>query len=229
MIALLLLLAQVSFAQTETLDARAQTGYADQGNSHTAGKAVRPIVGTKDGLLGVATLGDITHNCYSATASSASYASTTDLFTLAGNASNTVLLHQIRITCTQTTAGQVTLSILKRSVADTSGTSSTINDVPLDANYSASTSNMLSWSAAPTRGALISSLDIASIGCMASATASPNDIYVSPSSWLTHPVVLRGTAQNVAVSLAAAGDGSGTTVSGGNFNVQMTWCEVTTP
>lgn len=150
-------------------------------------------------------------------------ASATDIALINGNATNTVLLYGIRVSCTQTTAGIVTLHIIKRSTANSGGTSAGMTEIPLDSNYAAASTAALTYSANPTPGTSVGNIDTSKIGCMAAATATPNDIYISPASWRTNPVVLRGTAQGVAVNLG------GVTVSGGNFAVTFEWRETTNP
>jgi hypothetical protein len=56
--------------------------------------------------------------------------STTDNAVMPGNATNTVLVTRILVTCTQTTAGQINVELLKRSTADSSGTSAAMTAVP---------------------------------------------------------------------------------------------------
>jgi hypothetical protein len=146
--------------------------------------------------------------------------STTDNFVLPGNASNTVLVTRITLTCTQTTAGQVSVELLKRSTADTSGTSSNTTAVADDSSYAASASVPKSYTGTgPSVGTAVGDLDNAQIGCMAAATATPNDIYIFRPA---KPIVLRGTAQQLAINLGGA-------LSGGTITITADWMETTTP
>ena len=146
--------------------------------------------------------------------------STTDNFVLPGNASNTVLVTRITLTCTQTTAGEIGVELVKRSTADTSGTSSNITAVPDDSNYAAGVSVPKSYTGTgPSVGTAVGDLDNAQIGCMAPGTATPNDIYVFRPA---KPIVLRGTAQQIAINLGGA-------LSGGTITVTADWMETTTP
>lgn len=146
--------------------------------------------------------------------------STTDNAVMPGNATNTVILTKVTVTCTQTTAGILNVELLKRSAADTGGTSAAMTAVPDDSNYAAAVSAPLSYTGTgPSVGAAVGDLDNAQVGCMAAATASANDIYVFKPA---KPIVLRGTAQQVAVNLGGA-------VTGGNITVTFDWLETTTP
>jgi hypothetical protein len=201
-----------------TLDGIAQTSY-NNGAASTQGRDVAPNVGT-DGLLWVASLPAIRPASYVASKKFAA-SSTTDNAVMPGNASNTVLLTAIRLTCTQTTAGNINVEIIKRSAADTSGTSAAMIAVPDDSNYSAASSAPLSYTGTgPSVGAAVGDIDNAQIGCMAPATATPNDIYLL--NRRQKPIVLRGTSQQVAVNTGNAA------LSGGNLTVTFEWIETAT-
>lgn len=207
-----------------TLDCIYRTDYHG-GAAGTAGNNGAPDCGT-DGLLHTAQLPAIRPASYHASGQVASAATATDIATMPGNASNIVLLTRIQVTCTQTTAGNIVLSVLKRSTADTVGTSSAMTVVPDDSNYSAGASAPKVWTANPTKGTLVGTLDTYKLGCMATATATPNDLYVL--NLRQKPIVLRGTAQEVEINLGAPVDGTGTTITGGSFDVTFEWMEVTT-
>jgi hypothetical protein len=201
-----------------TLDGIAQTSY-NNGTAATQGRDVAPNVGT-DGLLWTAALPAIRPASFVASKKFAA-SSTTDNAVMPGNASNTVLLTAIKVTCTQTTAGNISVEILKRSAADTAGTSAAMTAVPDDSNYSAAVSAPLSYTGTgPSVGAAVGDVDNAQIGCMAAATATPNDIYIL--NRRQKPIVLRGVAQQVAVNTGNAA------ISGGNLTVTFEWIETAT-
>lgn len=146
--------------------------------------------------------------------------SATDIAVLPGNATNTVIVTQIMMSCTQTTAGIQTVQLIKRSSADSGGTSSSMTAVPLDSNDSAAVSAPLVYTANPTTGTAVGNIDTELIGMMAPATATPNDIYF----WrpaMGQSVVLRGTAQQLALNL------NSTTISGASCDVNFQWIETT--
>jgi hypothetical protein len=124
------------------------------------------------------------------------------------------------ISCTQTTAGTVHFSLIKRSAADTGGTSASMTAVPDDANYAAAVSAPLSYTGTgPTAGAAVGDVDDAIIGCNATTTAGPNDIYILNRQ--NKPIVLRGTAQQLAINSNGA-------ITGGELTVKFEWVETTT-
>jgi hypothetical protein len=198
-----------------TLPAIAQSGM----NSATAGRNTALNTSSGSGNLLAAFVPESGLPSYSASAVVSSAASATDIAILNGNATNTVLLTEIRVSCTQSTAGIVQLHIIKRSTANSGGTSSGMTEVPDDSAYSAASSAGLTYTANPTPGTTVGDLDVVKLGCMATGTAAPNDIYIA--NFRQKPIVLRGTAQGVAVNL------NGATVSGGSFAITYKWLEVT--
>lgn len=150
-----------------------------------------------------------------ATASSA-----TDIAVLPGNATNTVIVSRVSMSCIQTTAGIIDVQLIKRSTADSGGTSGAMTVVPLDSGNAAGVSAPLTYTANPTLGTTVGSIDTQKIGVMAAATATPNDVYI----WTPAPgqsVVLRGTAQQLAINL------NGVTVSGSSCDINFQWVETT--
>lgn len=201
-----------------TLPCIARTDYAG-GTASTAGNNAAPDCGT-DGLFHVAALPAMRPASYHANANFAA-SSTTDNSVLPGNASNTVLVTKVTVSCTQTTAGIVLMKVIKRSSADSGGTSASITAVPDDSNYTAAASAPLSYtSTGPTVGTAVGNVDTYYLGCLASGTATANDIYIL--NLRQKPIVLRGTAQQLAVNFNNAA------LTGGNLNVTFEWIEVTT-
>lgn len=196
-----------------TLPAIAESGY----NASTVGRNTALRTLDKTGALMAWAGPDSSLESYSASAVVASAASATDIAVLPGNATTTVLVTEVRVSCTQTTAGIIQLHIIKRSSADTAGTSVAMTEVPDDANYSAADSAALTYTANPTLGGTVGDIDIVKLGCMATSTATPNDIWIG--NYRQKPIVLRGTAQQLAVNLNAA------TVSGGSFTITYKWIE----
>lgn len=195
----------------------AQTSYSG-GTAATAGNNSALNVGT-DGLLWTAALPAIRPASYTASSKFAA-SSTTDNACLPGNASNTVLLTELRVSGVQTTAGILNAEIIKRSTADTAGTSASMTVVPDDSNYAAGSSAPLSYTGTgPTVGTAVGDIDNAEIGFMAAGTAAPNDIYVG--NFRMKPIVLRGTAQEACVNLGGA-------VTGGTMTVTFKWIETAT-
>ena len=147
-------------------------------------------------------------------------ASATDIFTITGVAGKTVRITRIEVSGTQTTAGQVDVIILKRSTADTAGTSTAPTIVPHDRNNPAAGATVLAYTANPTTGNLVGNLRAGKLFVAAPATASPTTVLAFD--YGTRPsqaLVLRGTGDVIAVNLNAA------TVTGGSFNIGVEWTE----
>jgi hypothetical protein len=206
-----------AWAQQPVTPGIAQTDPAN-GSAPSQGIAIAPNVFT-DGNLGVDIQPALRPLSFAASKSFAG-SSTTDNAVLPGNASNTVLVTRVLVSCTQTTAGIITLSLVKRSAADTSGTSASMTAVPDDSTFSAAISAPVSYTGTgPTVGTAVGNVDTYQLGCMATSTASPNDIYILDRR--LKPIVLRGTAQQLAVNFGGA-------ITGGNLTVTFEWEEIKT-
>jgi hypothetical protein len=190
------------------------------GTATTAGRLVFLDCGT-DGNLHVTSLPDLSLKRYRASSKFAA-SSTTDNWRINGNASNTVIVTKLSVTCTETTAGQVSVQLIKRSTAGSGGTAASVTAVPLDSNKAAASSVVNSYTGTgPTVGTAVGDLDDAQFGCMASGTATPNDIYIPAISPSAPLAVLRGTAEGLALNFGGA-------ITGGNLTVSVEWSEVTT-
>jgi hypothetical protein len=210
-------LIESGWAQQPVSPGMTQTDPAN-GSAYSQGTQQMPNVGT-DGNAWVAIQPALRPASFVASKSFAG-SSTTDNAVLPGDASNTVLVTRVIVSCVQTTAGNIVLNIVKRSAADTSGTSSAMTAVPDDSTFSAAVSAPLSYTGTgPSVGAAVGNVDTYQLGCMATSTASPNDIYILDRR--LKPIVLRGTAQQLAVNFGGA-------ITGGNLTVTFEWEEVKT-
>jgi hypothetical protein len=189
------------------------------GGAYTQGNDAAPNCGT-DGNFWVSLQPALRPASY-VTSKSFAGSSTTDNAVLPGNATDTVLVTRVIISCTQTTAGNITLNLIKRSAADSSGTSSAMTVVPDDSTFSAASSAPLSYTGTgPTAGTAVGNVDTYQLGCNATSTAGPNDIYILDRR--LKPIVLRGTAQELAVNFGNAA------ITGGTLTVTFEWEEVKT-
>lgn len=146
-------------------------------------------------------------------------ASPTDIAVLPGNATNTVIVTRVEMSCTQTTAGLIDVVLAKRSTADSGGTSAAMPAVPMDSGNTAAVSAPLSYTANPTTGTLVGNLDSKKIGVMATTTTG-NDYYL----WVPgmgQSIVLRGTTEQIALNLNAV------TLTGGSCDITFQWIETT--
>jgi hypothetical protein len=150
----------------------------------------------------------------------ASAVSATDIFTLTGTATKTVRITRVQVSGTATAADAIDVVFLKRSTANTSGTSGAATAVPHDSANAAATATALSYTANPTTGSLVGNLQVKKITLTTSAGAIPNvPTEINFGNRPEQTVVLRGIAQVFAVNLNAQ------TVTGGSFDIDITWTE----
>lgn len=144
--------------------------------------------------------------------------STTDNATIYGSATSTVFVRRITLSCTQTTAGIQHFSVIKRSAADSGGTSASVTGVPDDANYPGATATVTTYTGTgPSTGSSAGEIDDDQIGCLSASTATPNDLLILDFS--LKPIVLRGTGQGIAINTNGA-------ISGGVLSVRILWNEI---
>lgn len=146
-------------------------------------------------------------------------AAATDIFTITGSATKLVKIKRVIISATQTTAGAVSFVLLKRSTADTAGTSTAPVQVPHDSNNAAGTVTIAAYTANPTVGTLVGNLVVKKV--LTETATSASDFQGWDFSVLDgiQPIVLRGVAQQFAINL------NGATVAGGNAAIAITWTE----
>lgn len=141
------------------------------------------------------------------------YATPTDVMTIGGSASKTVKIHKIIMSGTQTTAGINKWYLIKRSTADTSGTSSAATIVPLDSTSAAATGTVKKWTAAPTIAGTVGTVRTLSVLAPAPASVSPADLVLFDDMHTGQPIVLRGTAEEVALNFNGTAVPSGLSIS----------------
>jgi len=156
---------------------------------------------------------------FSASASLAAAAAATDIAILPGNASNTVYVTRVTISGIQTTGGLADVQLVKRSTANSGGTSAAMTAVPHDSTDAAAVSAPLSYTANPTPGTPVGSVRRGYLP-IGAATAAVNPIVVFDFGDKGRPIVLRGVAQGLAVNLGGA------TLAGGTFDVNFEWFEI---
>ena len=175
-----------------------------------------------DGHGVIITKDEATHRVtYRATSGSFTPAAlATDIFTIAGVASKTIMITKIIFKATQTTGGTFNVSLIKRSTANTSGTAVAMTAVPLDASDAAAGSTVQYYTANPTLGTAIGSIETEPIFCSATgnATSSPEH-YVFDFGSKGKPVILNSAAQALSLNFG------GVTMTGGACFVTIEWTE----
>lgn len=145
----------------------------------------------------------------------------TDIFEIKGSASKTVKILGIHISGIATAAGAYDFLLIKRSTANTTGTSSAPTPVPLDSADGAATATLKAYTANP--GALGTA-----VGTIASRKATVTTatgaipeipLVISFGIGQGKEVVLRGTSELLCLSL------NGATMTGGSLNIDIVWTE----
>ena len=152
--------------------------------------------------------------------------SATDIFTITGSATKIVRVTRIAITATTTSATPAALDVLllKRSTANSGGTSTgSPTPVPHDSTNAAVTATVLAYTANPTTGDLVGTALRSEKLLQTLATATATDFPpIERLIWdfKERPVVLRGIAEVLAVILNGA---SATTTA--SFDIDAEWTE----
>ena len=158
---------------------------------------------------------------YSATVAGLALAATaTDIFTLTGSATKTIRITKVSFNAIETTAAQIAVVLLRRSTANTLGTSTAQTATSYDSTNAAATATVLAYTANPTTGTLVGNLFTQRVFVPGAATASDaQGLQLSFGDFGQQGVVLRGITQVFAINLV------GVTVVGGSANATIEWNE----
>lgn len=151
----------------------------------------------------------------------ATAASATDVFIINGSASKTIRVTRVWVGGTiATTAAYVDISLIKRSTANTGGTSSATAVVPLDSAYAAGTAVVLQYTANPTTGTAVGPIAACRYAAALTGTEALEVNYEFKfGDDNGSACVLRGTAQGLAVSFNTGPANAGT------FDIWVEWTE----
>jgi hypothetical protein len=169
----------------------------------------------------IATPTDGVDQTYSATVSFTAPATATDILTITGSASKAVRIAKIMVSCTQTTAGLGTFYLLKRSTANTGGTSTILTAVPHDSQNNAATAVIRAYTVNPTAlGTLVGNMAIFKKEFPAPAFANSD---VNPLVLVfggnSQGITLRGTGEILCLNLNSI------TQTGNIIAITITWTE----
>lgn len=157
---------------------------------------------------------------YSSSFNVAAAAAATDIALIGGSATKTIYITKLIISGVQTTAGLPDISVVKRSTADTGGTSTVQTNVPHDSNDPAASASVLAYTVNPA--ALGTSVGSIRRGFLpvAGATSVVNPVVTFEFGDKGKAIILRGIAQQLAVNL------NGATLTGGSFDINFEWYEI---
>lgn len=144
----------------------------------------------------------------------------TDIFTITGSATKTIRVLEIVVSGTRSTAAETDVLVLKRSTANSGGTSTTPTAVPNDSNDAAATATVRSYTANPTTGTLVGVVRSVSIDLAATnLNSGSSSIHVWDFRHVGQPPTLRGTSEVLAVNL------NGVTITGSSLDISIEWTE----
>ena len=150
----------------------------------------------------------------------ATAATATDVFTITGSATKTIRVTRIQISGIATTAGAFDVALIKRSTANTAGTSSAPTLVAHDSSSAAATAVVRAYTANPTLGTAVGTLQVRRIVLTtAAAGVAETPTVIELGLRGEQPIFLRGVTEVLAVNL------NGVTVTGGSFDIDVTFTE----
>jgi hypothetical protein len=142
---------------------------------------------------------------YSATmVAVAAAANATDIFTITGSGTKLVRILRFGVSGIATAVGTQQVNLIKRSTADTAGTSAAVAAVAHDSANAAATATVLSYTANPTLGTTVGTIRSAALALGAAAAVGSGEKEWRFSEVNDQSIVLRGTGQVLALNLNAA-------------------------
>lgn len=147
-----------------------------------------------------------------------SAASATDIFTITGSATKTIRVAKLYVSGLATTGGNITVNFIKRSTANTGGTSSILTAVPFDSTNAAATAVVRSYTANPTLGTAVGTIRSERVFISGGATTASNNSFDVFGDF-AQAVVLRGTSEVLAINL------NGVTINSPSLNLWVEWVE----
>lgn len=145
-------------------------------------------------------------------------ANPTDILTITGAASTTVRIKKIEFSCSSTNNLVTPMLLIKRSTANTGGTSTAVTAVPHDSGDAAASATVLSYTANPTLGTTVGTIRTTRF-----QTSGANTVVPSVLPWeferTSKPPTLLSTSEVLALNLNA------NSIAGSLFNIYIEWTE----
>lgn len=144
----------------------------------------------------------------------------TDIFTITGSATKTVRITRIGFSGTQNTSSTRNVLLIKRSTANSAGTSTTPTVVPSDSTNAAGTAVVRAYTVNPTLGTTIGTIRSQRFQLLATNVTNPIDrIFWEFGDGPSQAIVIRGTSEVLAVNLNSI------TSSNNLFDIDIEWTE----
>lgn len=144
----------------------------------------------------------------------------TDIFTLTGSGTKTIKILRTAISAVGTAGVQAQFSLIKRSTANTGGTSTAVTAVSHDSTQSAATATTLSYTANPTLGTTVGNVRTARVPVpLAGAATGTQIVEFVFGEHSGAPIVLRGTGE------VLAWNQNGVTIATASVDIYIEWTE----
>lgn len=147
-------------------------------------------------------------------------AAPTDVVTITGSASKIIRLKQIVLSGTATSATNVNVALIKRSTANTGGTPVAITGVSSDSNDDAVAATVQRYTANPTTGTPVGTIDGGRLNLAPAANGSIDRLAFTYN-WLNDKAILLNSATQV----LAVNFGGVAMPAGAALDVSITWVE----
>lgn len=151
---------------------------------------------------------------YCASASGyAAYATPTDIVCITGSASKIVIVTGLKLLMQSTAAALQTISVIKRSVANTGGTPTALTAIPYDSANAAATAVVNTYASAPSLGAAVGTIRVAQLlsgtltaapGAFATDASSGGPLFALSTGDYKGPIILRGAAESLCLNYGGA-------------------------
>jgi hypothetical protein len=143
----------------------------------------------------------------------------TDVVTLTGSATKTIKITRIELVATQTTAAMREILFIRRSTANTGGTTTTITPAKMDTNNPSATAVLVSYSVNPTAVGTIAGTIKQLKSWIPATNTQANYLTYDFGTRPEQAITLRGTTDIFVINLNSA------TSNGNSFDVSITWTE----
>lgn len=144
-----------------------------------------------------------------------------DVFTITGAAGKIIRLLHASLTGTQTTTSVATVDLIRRSTANSGGTSTTVAAVKTDSQIAAASATVRAYTANPTAGTLVGFIQTDKVAI----TDTSGVRVLNPSQFLSYendiiPIAIIREGEVVAINLA------GQTLAGSSLSCHFRWQEL---
>jgi hypothetical protein len=143
----------------------------------------------------------------------------TDIYTLTGSSTKTIRITRFMFWATQTSGNVATVTLVRRSSANSGGTCTADGANPYDTNNAAATATACHYTVNPTSTGTLAGTLRNYRPLIPTATQNPTGYIWEDFGDSTQPIVLRGTSDILAVNLGGA------TISGLSYTIQVEWTE----